>query len=85
MIEAVRISRAAYPNRLRNEYFVQRFSPLVPAAAGDATKMLTTLLPEGGYCCETPPTPAPLTPLSCAWALWVRMGRLTEMRTRDGL
>ena len=34
MIEAVRISRAAYPNRLRHEYFMQRFGPLAPKSGG---------------------------------------------------
>jgi len=49
MIEAVRISRAAYPNRLRHEHFVQRFGSLAPDAA-DVAALLTALLPEGGYC-----------------------------------
>ena len=49
MIEAVRISRAAYPNRLRHEYFLQRFGPLAPKSGG-LEAMLQQLLPDGGYC-----------------------------------
>ncbi|KAL3932215.1 MAG: hypothetical protein SGPRY_000791 [Prymnesium sp.] len=49
MIEAVRISRAAYPNRLRHEYFMQRFCMLAPDES-DVPSLLAKLLPEGGYC-----------------------------------
>lgn len=48
MIEAVRISRAAYPNRLRHEYFMQRFGPLA-AGATTPSELLKALIPDDSY------------------------------------
>ena len=63
MLEAVRISRAAYPHRLIRETVMLRFRPLAASEGGQSAKvkigqsgeaglkaLLETLLPTGGYC-----------------------------------
>ena len=63
MLEAVRISRAAFPHRLIRETVMLRFLPLAASEGGQSAKvkigqsgeaglkaLLEILLPTGGYC-----------------------------------